>query len=130
MRARIHAADPQGATVEQAADGELDNHLGVRHASALYAGAYAASRALVLAALAAHRPGAPCRMTSSELSYRRIPKGVIRNHATPAGDEWELLATGEELELHTEVVSVGEDGKVVLELSATWSVGESSTHFA
>lgn len=122
MCVRVVAANPREATVEQADDERLGNHLLVKHASALYAGAFAAARALVLAALAEHRPGASCELTSSELSYRRIPQGVVTSRATPAGAGWELLTGDDPLELHTAVASVGDDGKVALELSAAWRV--------
>ena len=88
----IAEASPERAVVEQPGLRELDNHLGIRHASALYTSMYAAARALVRAAVQ-DLPGAgEARIESSSTKYPFVPVGLITNTAERSGDGWDLLA--------------------------------------
>jgi hypothetical protein len=91
-------ATPVRAVAVQHASRDLDNHVGVRHASALFTAAYAAARALLDAAL---RDSAPpgstssdrsvrceARMVNFDISYKGIPQYEIVSEAVPDGDGW------------------------------------------
>lgn len=126
LATRLIAAGPDRAVVEQPPDGALANHVGVRHASALWGAGFAASRALVLAALGDRAPDADMRLAESEITYERVGLGVITATAEPAGPAWarlpETLGPGAGVALRTEVISRGEDGKVVVRLALTWTI--------
>jgi hypothetical protein len=119
---RLLAASPVRAVVEQPALAELDNHVGIRHASALYAAAWAASDALVRAALAA--AGATRRpwLADSEIRYEQVPLGLITTVAEPAGGDWDAPArTG--AELRVTATSTNDHGRTVVALETAWRVG-------
>lgn len=118
----VVAAGPQEAVVEQAALAELDNHVGVRHASALHAAGYAASRALVAAALA-QVGGAPAvRLARTEIAYTAVGIGPLRTVAEPSGAAWDDLLSESEAELACAVTTRDEAGKAVAELTVIWAV--------
>ncbi len=124
--ARVVEAGPERAVVEQPPARALDNHLAVRHASALYAAAYEASRTLVLAAAAATGERVTIAPRRSELVYKAMPLGSIRSTATPAGPGWNTLAAdlrgGAAVELATTVESTNEEGKAVVNVELSWRV--------
>lgn len=64
---------------EQLDAGELGNHLGARHASALYTAAYAAASMLSHSSAAGDEPA---RLRDCEVTYRRMPQGRVRSVAT------------------------------------------------
>ena len=105
---RIVEATPERAVSEQPGLRELDNHLAIRHASALYTAMYAASRALVLAAAG---DGARVRLAESVTTYPAVPVGTITSTA-----EWD----GDPSLRRTQVVASNEDGRTVATLAATW----------
>jgi hypothetical protein len=117
--AKVLEASPEVAVVEQAAAPELENHVGVRHASALYVGAFEASRALVLEAAGEH--GARLSLEHVEIAYEQMPIGVITSRAERAGEGWEAI-DGNGARLETLVTSTNEAGKTVARLSARWRV--------
>lgn len=116
---RLLDASPQRAVVEQPALGELDNHVGIRHASALYAAAWAASHALVRAALGER---ASAWLDASEIRYEQVPLGPITTVAEPAGGDWDAPVR-EGAELRATAISTNEHGKTVVALDTTWRVG-------
>lgn len=97
----------------------LDNHIGVRHASALYSAAWAASHALVRAALAGR---ADAVLTDSEIRYERVPLGSITTVAEPAGGDWDVVGEADGVLMAT-AISTNDDGKAVATLGTTWRVG-------
>lgn len=123
LRAGAHVAEASAerAVVEQPGLRELDNHLGIRHASALYTAMYAAAQALVRAAAG---DAGRARLTSSVTTYPFVPVGLIRSVAEPAGGDWAAL--GGELaaaaELRVRVESSNEDGRTVSTLDSSWRV--------
>jgi hypothetical protein len=119
---RLRSAGPRRAVVEQAALPELDNHVGVRHASALHAAGYAASRALVAAALAERGEGATARLAGTEIAYTAVGIGPLQTVAEPTGTSWEELLGADEAELACAVTTRDKSGKAVAELTAIWAV--------
>ena len=119
--ARVAEAGPERAVVEQPGLRELDNHLGIRHASALYTAMYAASQALVRAAAG---DAGSARLTESVTTYPFVPVGLITSVAEPAGGDWDALGgdPGDPVELRVRVESSNEDGRVVSTLESTWRV--------
>ena len=121
---RLVEATPERAVTEQPGALELDNHLGIRHASALYTTMYAASRALVLAALGG---AGSARLADSVTTYPFIPLGPVTSVAEPEGKGWDSLAeeiaAGRDVELRTAVTATNEDGRTVATLAATWTAG-------
>ncbi len=117
----VVAAGPNRAVVEQAALAELDNHVGVRHASALHAAGYAASRALV-AALEAHGGAPAMRLVRTEIAYTAVGLGPLQTVAEPADPGWGDLGGDGEAELPCTVTTRDEAGKKVAELTITWAV--------
>jgi acyl-coenzyme A thioesterase PaaI-like protein len=116
-------ADEVHAVAEQRATPQLDNHAGVRHAGALFAVGYAASRALVAAALGPYSVVA--RMSDSEVSYDKVVAGQrVTATAEPSAADWELLlqraAAGESVILPTTVTLRNEEGKTVTAMSVCW----------
>jgi len=89
---------------------DLSNHVGVRHASALYLGALEASRQLVVAISRDSHPV----LREAEISYGSVPAGVLDFRATPAGD-----AGAEALTVEVVATSLG---RPVATLTATWAV--------
>ena len=119
-------ATPQRAVVEQPGLRELDNHLGIRHASALYTCMYAAARALVLAAAQELDGAGEARLEESTTTYPFVPVGLITNTATRSGDGWEQaaasLAGGEPARVGVDVDATNEDGRTVATLATVWSI--------
>ena len=117
---RVAEASADRAVVEQPALRHLDNHVGVRHASALFTAGYEAARALVGAAV----PGRSARaeLVESECAYVNVGFGLITTTATPKGDGWDALATGAPAEVEVAVAGVDEAGKTVVELTHRWRV--------
>jgi hypothetical protein len=120
---RLIAASPHRAVVEQPGLTVLDNHVGIRHASALYAAAWAASHALVSAALADGLDAlAEPRLSDSEIRYEQVPRGPITTVAQPTSGDWDALER-EDAELRATAISIDEHGKTVVALDTTWRVG-------
>jgi hypothetical protein len=121
---RLVEATPDRAVTEQPGLRELDNHLAIRHASALYTTMYAASRALVLAAVG--ETPASARLAESVTTYPYVPVGLITSVAEPDGDGWESLTAeldaGRAVELAASVTASNDDGRTVATLAATWRV--------
>jgi acyl-coenzyme A thioesterase PaaI-like protein len=121
--ARVTEASPERAVVEQPGLRELDNHLGIRHASALYTTMYAAAQALVRAAAG---DTARARLTDSVTTYPYIPVGLVTSVAEPAGGDWVALAgeieAGRGADLKIRVESSNEDGRTVSTLDSSWRV--------
>jgi acyl-coenzyme A thioesterase PaaI-like protein len=119
LHSNVVEATPERAVVKQPNLDELNNHVAVRHAGALYTAAYAASRALVAAAAG---DGAEIELVSSVVDYTNFPSGEITSTAEPQGEGWDGVRDGGEGELSTKVVSVGEAGKPVIEADIVWRV--------
>lgn len=118
VAARLRDASPQRAAVEQADLAVLDNHVGIRHASALWAAAWAASDALVRAALDGRATAWLC---ASEIRYEQVPLGPISTVAQPAGGDWDAPArTG--AVLCATAISTNDQGRTVVALDTTWRV--------
>lgn len=124
-------ADARHAVAEQRPAPELDNHAGVRHAGALFTVGYAASRALVAAALEAKAESAKAQMVDSEIAYEKVVSGgLVTATAEPAGEDWESLlariSAGEAVQLPTSVTLQDEAGKTVTAMSVCWQVTPSA----
>jgi hypothetical protein len=123
---RLVEIGPERAVAEQEAAPELDNHVGVRHASALHAAGYAASRALVTEALGAEPGAHGVRLAGSEISYVAMGLGPLTSTAARAGDGWDDLraglASGVAVELASTVTTVDGAGKAVAKLELSWVV--------
>jgi Domain of unknown function (DUF4442) len=123
---RVIHADREHAVVEQAGVEDLNNHVGVRHASALHAAGYEASRALMVAALDDLAPSAQLQLARTEIAYTAVGLGPLTTTARPDGSAWEHLSAdveaGVEATLETLVTTTGEDGKTVAELTVCWTV--------
>jgi acyl-coenzyme A thioesterase PaaI-like protein len=121
----ILEVDDSRAIAELGAGPELDNHAEVRHAGALFTVGYAASRALVGAALAAQGSGARASMIDSEIEYTKMVSAQrVRAVAMP-GEGWEdrLARTSEgEANLPTEMTLTDEEGRTVAEMKVLWQV--------
>ena len=119
-------ATPERAVVEQPGLRELDNHLGIRHASALYTCMYAAARGLVLAATAEIDGAGEARLEESTTAYPFVPVGLITNTATRSEEGWAsaaaTLADGKAARVGVEVDATNEDGRTVATLATTWSI--------
>jgi len=120
-------ADARHAVAQQCPAPELDNHAGVRHAGALFTVGYAASRALVAAALESKAESAKAQMVDSEIAYEKLVSGeLVTASAEPAGDDWESLlariSDGEAVKLPTSVTLRNEAGKTVTAMSVCWQV--------
>jgi acyl-coenzyme A thioesterase PaaI-like protein len=127
---RVLEATPAQAVVEQPMEPEVDNHVKVRHASALYAAAYEAARQLVIAALGDRAGSVEVRLADSEIKYAAVGLGTLTSRAEPQGDGWEKLDSGGEVELESLVTTTDPDGKTVTTLSVTWKVLPSSGEVA
>jgi acyl-coenzyme A thioesterase PaaI-like protein len=124
---RVVEADAEHAIAEQGPAAELDNHAGVRHAGALFAVGYAASRALVAAALETVAVPAAAGMVGSDVDYERVVAAeLVTATAEPSGDDWSSLlgrvADGESVQLPTTVTLRNEGGKTVSSMSFSWQV--------
>lgn len=127
---RVIEASSERAVVEQPAVQQLDNHVGVRHASALHAAAYEASRALVAAALAEHGTSTSMSLTESDISYTAVGLGLLTTTAQPSGPGWDMLdadiAEGSSVVLGCEVITTDEAGKAVVKMNASWALEPAS----
>lgn len=123
-QSRLVEASPRRAVVEQPAAAALDNHVGVRHASALHAAGYEASRALLSASL--DGPGRrDLSLVESEIEYTAVGLGPLTTVAEPAGDNWTRLGDlteGGRVTLDTAVTTSDAEGKPVARLRLSWSV--------
>ena len=121
----IVEAGPRQAVARQKAATELENHAGVRHAGALFAVGYAASRALVVAALGPDAEAAELRVVESEVEFTKAASGGITATAEPVGD-WEStisgLFGGGEGELRSSVQLRSEEGRIVTSMTVCWGV--------
>jgi acyl-coenzyme A thioesterase PaaI-like protein len=124
---RLLEADARHAVVEQRPAPELENHVGVRHAGALFAVGYAASRALVTAALGEGAQSAEVQMLDSEVVYEKAALGSVTATAEPAADDWDALLSriseGQVAQLPTSVMLRNEDGKTVTSMTICWQAG-------
>jgi acyl-coenzyme A thioesterase PaaI-like protein len=118
---RVLEATAARAVVEQPMEPEVDNHVKVRHASALYAAAYEAARQLVISALGDLADSVEVRLADSEIGYRAVGLGTLTSTAEPVGEAWETLDEGE-TELDCLVTTTDPDGKTVTTLSVRWQV--------
>jgi hypothetical protein len=114
---RVVEATPQRAVVEQPDFKPLGNHVGVRHASALYAAGFEAGRALVLAALGDRAQSVDIELAGSDTNYTFVAMGPLEFVAEPDGD-WSDGAG----ELTTRVTGTDQNGKTVCTLVARWRV--------
>ncbi len=119
--------DSRHAIAQQRPAPELDNHAGVRHAGALFTVGYAASRALVAAALESKAQSARAQMVDSEIAYEKMVSGeLVTATAEPAAADWESLlaraSAGEAVQLPTSVTLRNEAGKTVTAMSVCWQV--------
>jgi acyl-coenzyme A thioesterase PaaI-like protein len=121
---RVLEADSRHAVVEQQPAPELDNHVGVRHAGALFAIGYAASRALVAAGLGAEAESTEVQMLDSEVIYEKAAFGSLTATAEPAADDWDSLLSrildGQAAQLPTSVMLRNEEGKTVTSMTICW----------
>src|SRR5947209_19605713 len=77
LETRVAESSPERVVVEQPDAPPLGNHVGVRHASALYAGAYEAARALVRATLGDAADSARVALIASDINYSRVGMGDL-----------------------------------------------------
>jgi acyl-coenzyme A thioesterase PaaI-like protein len=123
---RVTEATATRAVVEQPMEPEVDNHVKVRHASALYTAAYEAARQLVLAALGDRAGSVEVRLADSEIKYTAVGLGLLTSTAEPQGAGWDTLAeeldAGRAVELESFVSSDDPGGKTVATLAARWTV--------
>ena len=124
----VTEGEPSRAVVEQPPLPELDNHAGVRHAGALFAVGYAASRALVDAALGGVSGAPRARMVDSEVAYEKMVSAErVTATAEPTGNDWDALleraAAGESVQLPTTVTLRDEKGRTVTAMAVCWQVG-------
>jgi acyl-coenzyme A thioesterase PaaI-like protein len=123
---RVTRATPERAVVEQPMEPEVDNHVKVRHASALYTAAYEAARQLVVAALGERAKSVEVRLADSEIRYTAVGLGLLTSTAEPRGTGWDSLAAGLDagrtVELESFVSSDDPGGKTVATLATRWTV--------
>ena len=125
VHARVVETSAERAVVDQPDVPELGNHMGVRHAGALYAAAYEASRALVTAALGELADSVELFPWDSEIAYEAIAAGPVTSVAEPSGAGWADLAAGSPArssELATEVTSRNAGDEIVLRLVLVWRI--------
>jgi hypothetical protein len=122
----VREASPHLAVVEQPASRFLDNHVGVRHASALFTAAYEAARGLLAAALGGFADCASVHLVECEVEYVAVAMGAITTTAEPAGDGWSSLAddvVGPScVDLDVAVVATNDKGRTVLRVTQRWHV--------
>jgi len=120
-------ADGQHAVARQEPAPELENHAQIRHAGALFAAGYAASRALVEAALGSRASGLEARIADSEARFEGVVRGAVTAFAEPAGNDWGValagLDEGHDAELLTAVRLRSEAGTTTTTISVLWRVG-------
>lgn len=126
-RASVTEVSPARVVVEQPAAPELDNHVGVRHASALHSAGYEASRALVVAALGERCRSEDLRLEESEIAYTAVGLGPLTTIAEPAGEEWDRLPAAsagkmDGIALTSTVTTTNREGKVVARLRVCWTL--------
>jgi hypothetical protein len=126
-RTNIAEVSPKRVVVEQPAAPELDNHVGVRHASALHSAGYEASRALVVAALGERHRSEDLRLEESEISYTAVGLGPLTSIAEPEGKGWDKLPVGsaedmDGISLDSTVTTTNQEGKVVARLRLRWTL--------
>ena len=119
LHANVVEATPERAVVAQPNLSELNNHVAVRHAGALYTAAYAASKALVLAAAG---DDAELELVSSDVQYTNFPSGDITSTAEPQGDGWNDVAEVGTSELAVKIVAANAAGKPVVDADIVWRV--------
>ena len=126
-------AGPSRAVASQAQAPELSNHVGARHAGALFTVGYAASRALVKAALEAEGEDLEAQMSEAEVVYEKVVMaGTVAATAEPAGDWAQALArvtTDQPGRLQTTVTLRNQSEVMVMVMSVGWDVtreGEAS----
>lgn len=123
---RVTEATSERAVVEQPMEPEVDNHVKVRHASALYTAAYEAARQLVLAALGERAKSVEVHLADSEIRYTSVGLGLLKSTAEPQGEGWDSLAAdleaGKTVELESFVSTDDPEGKTVATLSTRWSI--------
>jgi acyl-coenzyme A thioesterase PaaI-like protein len=121
---RLVELSPERAVVSQPAASFLDNHVGVRHASALFTAGHEASRALVSGRLPG---GAEAALVQSDVHYTNVGFGTVTSEAEPVGEEWDALpgalASGEPVELSARVTGRDDAGKTVFTVDERWTVG-------
>jgi hypothetical protein len=126
LHANVVEAGPERAVVAQPNLDELNNHVAVRHAGALYTAGYTASKRLVLAALGDLADTARLQPLTSDVEYTNFPSGDITSTARPSGPGWDSvrdeLEAGGEPELATHVVAANEAGKPVVSAQIAWRV--------
>src|SRR3954465_13337980 len=114
---RVAGATPARAVVEQPMEPEVDNHVKVRHASALYTAAYEAARQLVLAALGDRAASVEVRLADSEIKYSAGGLGLLTSTAESRGAGWDTLSehldAGRDAELESFVSTDDPGGKTV-----------------
>ncbi|HEY5707999.1 MAG TPA: DUF4442 domain-containing protein [Solirubrobacterales bacterium] len=126
-RSSIAEVSSTRVVVKQPAAPELDNHVGVRHASALHSAGYEASRALVVAALGEQYRPEDLRLEESEISYTAVGLGPLTTTAEPTGEEWDRLPVepAEDMDgttLTSTVTTTNQEGKVVARLRVRWTL--------
>jgi hypothetical protein len=109
-------ADADRAVVQQGAAEVLDNHVGVRHASALFTAGHQAARALLTAALGGR---ARLELLESDVHYVNVGFGLLTSTARPAGGAWPPL-DAPVLELEVDVTTEDEQGKMVAQIAERW----------
>ncbi len=119
LHSNVVEATPERAVVTQPNLDELNNHMAVRHAGSLFTAAYAASRALVAAAVG---DDAEIALVSSGVDYTNFPSGDITSTAEPQGDGWDRVRDGGEGEVSVKVVATTEAGKPVVAADFVWGI--------
>lgn len=119
-------AAAERAVAEQRPDPGIDNHVGARHAGALFTVGFEASRALVAAALGNSADSTQVLMVDSEIEYEKVAAGRITATAEPAAEDWASLlaeiSSGRAEQLPTEVKLRDEAGKTVASMRVRWQV--------
>ena len=120
-------ATPRRAVVEQPPLELLENYAGTVHAGALFNVGYAASRALIGAALGRRAADAEATLVDSDVSFEKAVVGeAVIATAEPAADGWdallERLGSGESLVLPVRLTLRNGAGKTVTSMSISWRV--------
>jgi acyl-coenzyme A thioesterase PaaI-like protein len=121
---RVVDASSGRVVVQQEAANYLDNHVGVRHASALHAAAYEAARLLVANAVDPLALAASVRLQVGDIEYVTVGIGVLTTVAEPSGDDWSSLGAGltatADVTLDCVAVTSDAQGKTVARLRSSW----------
>jgi len=128
---KVVEANASRAVVEQPAAPELANHMGARHAGALFSVGYAASRALVASAIGPNSKQAEAQMVESEVIYEKVAGAeTVAATAEPGGEDWRAQLTtvseGGAADLQTAVTLRNEDEKTIMVMSVRWQVDSST----